>query len=408
MSAGSNDSELMVNRDLARLAPAFRAAVQAAIDECNNGSNALNAMVYEAYRSQALAAMYYQRGRTVKPPYKTVTNAPSNLHSWHGFGLAVDVVHAQKFWSPPEGEAWFHKVGAIFKKHGCTWGGDWRMADLPHFQWGRCPPGPSDAARDLINSQGMQAVWQHFEAMVPGETVPVALTAAPPAPPQPAVAAPAPPAVVTTRTLGTIDGEGFSCNILEDSDGRVHFTADADIDADGANGQAGGPAAYKADDSGTEALANGGMRIDSGGRVVCAQAWARDIVLLGPDNQPRVFPGGVIASTTWYRHAGKAIDDPAAYVDAETVPYVVVPPLIVQRTQGVVRGCKARVTWRGTSVDCVVADRGPANKVGELSIAAARALGLPSSPRNGGTEAAEVLYELWPGVPAPGFALQKA
>lgn len=386
MSAGSNDGELMVNRDLSRLAPAFRAAVQAAIDECNDSHNQLNAMVYEGYRSQALAAMYYQRGRTVKPPYKPVTNAPTNLHSWHGFGLAVDVVHAQKFWSPPEGDAWFHRVGAIFKKHGCTWGGDWKMADLPHFQWGRCPASPSDAARELINSQGLQAVWQHLEALTPGvNNVPL-----------------------TTRTLGTIDGEGFTCTILEDSDGRVHYTADADIDADGANGQARGPAAYRADDSGTEALANGGMRIDASGRVVCAQPWARDVVLLGPDNEPRVFPGGLIASTTWYRHPGKAADDPTAYVDAETVPYIVVPPLIVQRTAGIVRGCKARVTWRGRSVDCVVADRGPANKVGELSIAAARCVGLPSSPRTGGTDAVEVEYELWPGVPAPGFTLQRA
>lgn len=387
MSAGSNDTDLMVNRDLGRLAPAFRAAVQAALAECNDENNRLEAMVYEGYRSQALAAMYYQRGRTVKPPFKPVTNAPTNLHSWHGFGLAVDVVHARKFWLPPDGDAWFHKVADIFKKYGCTWGGDWRMADLPHFQWSRCPPSPSDAARDLINSQGMQAVWQHLEAITPGAAGGVALT---------------------TRTLGGIDGEGFTCTISEDSDGRVHFTADADIDADGANGQNGGAAAYRVDDSGSEALANGGMRIEADGRVVCAEPWARDIVLLGPDNQPRVFRGGIIASTTWYRYPDRAADDPAAYVDAETVPYVVVPPMIVQRTAGIVRGCKARVTWRGRSVDCVVADRGPATKVGEISIAAARGVGLPSSPRNGGTEAAEVLYELWPGVPAPGFVLQKA
>jgi hypothetical protein len=41
------------------------------------------------------------------------------------------------------------------------------------------------------------------------------------------------------RTIGVIVNEGFSCKITEDSDGRVFFTADADIDADGANGQNG-------------------------------------------------------------------------------------------------------------------------------------------------------------------------
>jgi hypothetical protein len=124
-------------------------------------------------------------------------------------------------------------------------------------------------------------------------------------------------------------------------------------------------------------FANGGMKIKDG-KVICAHDWARNIVLLAEDNEPKVFPGGVIASMTWYHHPGKALSDPAAYVDAETVPYIVVPPLIVQRTAGVVRGCKARVTWRNKSVDCVVADRGPSDRIGELSIAAARDLGMPS------------------------------
>ncbi|MEO5735136.1 MAG: M15 family metallopeptidase [Rubrivivax sp.] len=388
----------MVNRDLSRLAPAFAKAVQDAIAECNAPSNALDAMVYEGYRSEALQAMYYRRGRTVKPPFKTVTNAPGNLYSWHGFGLAVDVVHRTKYWLPPEGDGWFRKVGSIFKRHASNWGGDWAMADLPHFQWVRCPPGPSDVARQLIDSQGMQAVWQHVGA-IDGRPVQAALPALMPMP--------SPARTPSSRTIGTIDDKHFSCTIFEDPDGRVHFTADADIDADGANGQSGGPPAYKVDDSGSEALVNGGMRIEAG-KVVCGKPWARDIVILGADQQPRVFSGGLIASMTWYRHPGKAADDPAAYVDAETVPYIVVPPLVVKGTKGIVRGCKARVTWRSRSVDCVVADRGPADSIGELSIAAARAIGLPASPRNGGTKAVEVLYELWPNVAAPGFTLQRA
>ena len=106
------------------------------------------------------------------------------------------------------------------------------------------------------------------------------------------------------RTIGTITGEGYSCVVKEDDDLRVFFTADGDIDADGANGQNGGPAAYMSDNSGTEYLANGGMAI-VGGKVICAEPWARDIVILGADNQPRVFPGGIIASKTWYRHRDK-------------------------------------------------------------------------------------------------------
>ncbi|TQK01128.1 M15 family metallopeptidase [Herbaspirillum sp. SJZ107] len=394
MSAGSNNSELMVNCDLGRLAPSFAMAVQAALEECNSALNGLDAMVYEGYRSQALQAIYYQRGRTIIPPKDTVTNAPSNLHSWHGYGLAVDVVHRTKYWSPPGGDAWFRRVAAIFKKHGCAWGGDWKQADLPHFQWGRCPASPSDAARSLITAQGSSAVWEYFKATA-GDPLAVVF------------AEPDPKPAANTVTLGTINDKGYVCQIYQDNDSRVYFTADADIDADGANGQNGQAVAYRADDTGTEKLANGGMRID-GGKVICEKAWARDVVILGADNEPKVFRDGVIASTTWYRHPGKAPDDPSAYVDAETVPYIVVPPLVVQKTVGIVRGSKARVTWNGKSVDCVVADKGPSDKIGELSIAAARALGIDPSPRNGGHHATNVFYELWPGTPAPGFVLQKA
>ncbi len=210
-----------------------------------------------------------------------------------------------------------------------------------------------------------------------------------------------------SRTLGTIVNEGYACVVTEDPDGRVHFVADADIDADGANGQNGGPVAYTADDSGTDALANAGMHIVDG-RVVCARGWARSIVILGDDNEPKVFPGGMVASMTWYRHPGKALSDPTAYVDAESVPYLAVPRLIVQNTKGVVRGCVARASYKGKTVECVVADLGPSKKIGELSIAAARELGIASSPRIGGTEQPEVLYELWPGVVAAGFVLQPA
>lgn len=201
--------------------------------------------------------------------------------------------------------------------------------------------------------------------------------------------------------LGKID----SCEINEDPDGRVHFVANADIDADGANGQHGEPVAYRIDDLGSDYLENGGMKIVNG-KVVCATPDARNIVILDDDGQPKIFPGGVIASMTWYKYPGLDRNDPNAYVDSETIPYIVVPAVVIKSTLGIVRGCLARITWKGKIVDCVVADSG--NGIGELSIAAARALGIPASPRDGGLNKAEVLYELWPGTPAPGFELQKA
>ncbi len=205
-----------------------------------------------------------------------------------------------------------------------------------------------------------------------------------------------------SRILGSIDG----VQINEDGDGRVWYRSGATIDADGANGQHGGPVAYNSTDTGSDYLENGGMRIDANGKIV--RTGNSEITILGPDQQPRVFANGLVASKTWYQYPGLAADDPNAYVDSETIPYIVVPPLIVKGTVGVVRGCRARVTYKGKTVDCVVADKGPANHIGEISIAAARALGINSSPRNGGIDAKIVDYELWPGQAADGYVLQPA
>jgi len=154
VSAGTTSPK--VDRDLARLAPKFRAAVDTAIAACN--ARGLDAYVYEAYRSDELQAAYYARGRTEIPPTRPVTNASTNLFSWHGYGLAVDVISRARSWD--QGEAWFADVATEFKKAGLKWGGDWTVKDLPHFQWGPCKPSPSDRARELIHEGGVEAVWR--------------------------------------------------------------------------------------------------------------------------------------------------------------------------------------------------------------------------------------------------------
>ena len=159
MSAGAGATP-RPDRDLAKLAPRFRAAVEAAIAECN--AFGLDAYVYEGYRSEETQRAYYARGRTVIPPERPVTNAASALYGWHGYGLAVDVISRSKLWS--ETPEWFAHVAAIFKRHGCKWGGDWKMRDLPHHQWGRCKPSPSDRARELWLEGGNRRVWEEVGA----------------------------------------------------------------------------------------------------------------------------------------------------------------------------------------------------------------------------------------------------
>ncbi len=154
MSAGYN--EPTVCNDLNKLAPQFRASVEAALLECQNAG--LDAIVFETYRSNALAKLYYARGRTIIPPHQTVTNAPDNSYSWHGFSLAADFISKSKEWGASL--EWFTEVANIFKKHNCKWGGNWTTKDLPHAQWFRCKPSPSNAARLVLREQGMEAVWK--------------------------------------------------------------------------------------------------------------------------------------------------------------------------------------------------------------------------------------------------------
>ncbi len=87
-------------------------------------------------------------------------------------------------------------------------------------------------------------------------------------------------------------------------------------------------------------------------------------------------------------------------IDAAFVPYVVVPPAIIHGVGPIVLGCQARVTFRDTVVNAVVADIGPHKKLGEGSVELARRLGIKSSPISGGDEKHEIFFELWPGTPA--------
>jgi hypothetical protein len=175
--------------------------------------------------------------------------------------------------------------------------------------------------------------------------------------------------------------------VIQDDDGRIHWTSGAAVDADGSNGQNGNPFAYRADDTGLDALANAGW---PGG------SW-KDVLLDHGDGTPTSDGNGNWYSQTTYAWSGRPIT--TRFVDATAVPYCVVNPVVRKAAFGIVIGCRARITYENRSIDAVVADvSGPAN-IGELSIQAAKQLGIPDSPRDGGTSQG-VLFEMWPGSAA--------
>jgi hypothetical protein len=163
MSAGIDhaNTDALVCSSLDGLPPKMRAAVKAALEECND--ERLDAVVYESHRSDELQAIYYQRGRTVKPPDYTVTNVASAQYGWHFYWLAVDVISASRRWSVTAD--WRRRVTAIFKKHGLSAGAEWPHPDDPHYQWGKCRRSPSEESRRLYAEGGLEAVWLEVGAL---------------------------------------------------------------------------------------------------------------------------------------------------------------------------------------------------------------------------------------------------
>ncbi len=152
----------------------------------------------------------------------------------------------------------------------------------------------------------------------------------------------------------------------------LHFTAGLHVDADGA------PRAYHPDDhSGLDKLANGRASIVRDGGTPIIQG--------SHDPAPGYFVSATSLADRSYREGMQR-----RYVDASRVPYVALPPqLVATRLHpehpvhvgdlAWVR-CGARESW------AIVADVGPADAIGEGSIALAEALAIPASPRRGGCD----------------------
>lgn len=211
-----------------------------------------------------------------------------------------------------------------------------------------------------------------------------------------------------SRHLGTIEG----CDIVEQDDKSVTFTAAARLDGDGANGQFGAPPCYAPRDFAGKTLDhidNAGGPGNWFGVVTDTGKPTGTPIVQGPHDPS---PGAFVSATSLHLRGqqGEVLPDssPLKYVDSATVPYVVVPLLIIQGVEGVVMGCRAIVTntTNGRSVEAVVADRGPSAKLGELSLACARAIGVPVNdaarhPANsGGTDQPIIRYQLFPGTAA--------
>jgi hypothetical protein len=156
------------------------------------------------------------------------------------------------------------------------------------------------------------------------------------------------------------------------------------IDADGA------PNAYHPDNSGLDDLENAGAPGNWQGLAKDANG---EPFIQGADDP---FPGYYVSATALADHS-KAVNDPARYVDASKIPFVVLPGGMA-RQMGARPGDFAAVfnQRNGKSSYAIFGDVGPHDRIGEGSVALAENLGIRSNARNGGAHRG-ILYLLFPG-----------
>lgn len=183
--------------------------------------------------------------------------------------------------------------------------------------------------------------------------------------------------------------------ITQDPDLRVHWNSGAAVDVDGANGQNGKRWAYRLDNQGLDLLANAGWP---------KKSW-RNVLVDDGAGHPQTDEHGNCYSSTTYRWRNRTLA--TRYVDATTVAYIVVNPIVRVGAKGIVIGCQGQLTWRGITIPAVVADVSGRADLGEASQAAIEQLLRASkrydeatiqrmiSPRNGGIPDG-VLFEFWP------------
>lgn len=193
---------------------------------------------------------------------------------------------------------------------------------------------------------------------------------------------PPPPAVDCNKTLKTTI-EGF--NVYQhNASGAIMFKAKFAVDADGS------PRAYGPNNSGLDYTANAGHPGNWWGVVTDANG--NPII----QNSSNPFPGMYVSTTSLYS-SSYAVTNPLRYVNAETVPFFVLPAA-VKSIAGIVNGDIAYVynTTNGMGCYAVLADQGPAGKLGEGSIYLADQLGINSNPKTGGTSSGIIDYIVFP------------
>jgi len=168
---GTVPVEVRAVRDLSVLAPKFRAALERGIARLM--AMGFDPVVVETLRTHDRQEYLYGFGRDYDDGRGRVTFSRDADETWHGYGLAADVIPRKDGYTAPR---WvWDAYGRAWQAEGLRWGADWdhdgstkdeTFLDFPHVQWG--PPmrrSPSPRAARLLATGGPPAVWREVGAI---------------------------------------------------------------------------------------------------------------------------------------------------------------------------------------------------------------------------------------------------
>lgn len=148
--------EVPVQSSLKDLAPKFREALERTVADMKALGH--KPRIFETLRTKERQDFLYGFGRQYDDGRGTVTNSFSHTRTYHGYGLAADIVENDATpWNAKP--SFWNDLGRCAEKHGLAWGGRWKFVDLPHVQWGNAPRSPNNGIRFVKDKSGNEAVW---------------------------------------------------------------------------------------------------------------------------------------------------------------------------------------------------------------------------------------------------------
>ncbi len=166
----------------------------------------------------------------------------------------------------------------------------------------------------------------------------------------------------------------------------ILYKSGMSIDADGS------PRAYHPKKRGLDYLKNAGKN-GKWWALVTKKNKKADIPIIQNKKDPA--PGYFVSTTSLYDKT-KKLEDPNRYVNAEEIPYYVIPKKLLKMNSIHLGDLGFVYNWKNRKYSyAIFADVGSNKHIGEGSIALAKTLGINANPKNGGTDD-DVVYLLFP------------